>query len=540
MMKPIPPPSSKQVANSRYDSSRKIVLTSIFTSSIPALLGYLPYWSFLPLLIFQLEFVASLHDYGIVGRVKKYPSPKSLFAAADGAYTWQEVAEHNSEESAWISIDGLVYDVTEFIDKHPGGKEMILLSVGREATDLFNSYHPFTDRPRKVLAKYKIGSLATFEHPVYKPDSGFYQEATQAILEYFKSTGLDSKNPYTGIIRMAPVYIVFASCYIAIYTMTGLPMWSRFALAVLMGMCQGMPLTGWMHDASHSSIGRSERWWWTVGRFALDYVSGSSMLSWRNQHVMGHHVYTNVLGSDPDLPVSLEADPRRLVKEQAWGSVYKWQHIYLPPLYGILSLKSRVQDFTEVFSQLKNGPIRVNPISVQDHLRLISSKSLWFFYRVVVPYVFLEVVRGKYLGLIFLCTEFTTGYWLAFNFQVSHISEDAEFLFADMSKREEEKCPAVFEEEWAETQIKTTVDYGHDDVVAAYLSGALNYQTIHHLFPTVSQYHYPAITPIVMKVAEKHGMKFNVYGNFKDALGGHIKHLRQMGVEGKGAELKLE
>jgi len=315
---------------------------------------------------------------------------------------------------------------------------------------------------------------------------------------------------------------------------------ARFALAVLMGMCQGMPLTGWMHDASHSSIGHSERWWWGVGRFALDYFSGSSMISWRNQHVIGHHIYTNVMGSDPDLPVSLTSDPRRLVEQQAWASVYRWQHIYLPPLYGILGLKSRVQDFTEVFSQLTNGPIRVNPISVQDYLRLISSKATWAFYRIVVPYVFLNVVSGASLVWLFFTTEFTTGYWLAFNFQVSHISDDADFLFADMKKRETGKCPAVFEQEWAAAQIKTTVDYGHGSPLAAYLSGALNYQTIHHLFPSVSQYHYPAVTPIIMEVAKKHGLEFNVYDNFYDAFSGHIKHLRNLGLEGKAAELKLE
>lgn len=57
------------------------------------------------------------------------------------------------------------------------------------------------------------------------------------------------------------------------------------------------------------------------------------------QHVVGHHVYTNVFGADPDLPMHLEGDPRRLVDRQKNSSVYKYQHIYLPPLYGILGLK---------------------------------------------------------------------------------------------------------------------------------------------------------------------------------------------------------
>lgn len=57
------------------------------------------------------------------------------------------------------------------------------------------------------------------------------------------------------------------------------------------------------------------------------------------QHVVGHHIYTNVFGADPDLPETAEGDPRRLVHRQKYASFYRYQHIYLPPLYGILGLK---------------------------------------------------------------------------------------------------------------------------------------------------------------------------------------------------------
>lgn len=526
--------------NRRYLPARNFVLGATATSAAVCLTGTVGWWAFLPLLVLQLELTARLYDLGILGKIPKKPSSKSLFQSADGVFTWQELAAHNSEESAWVAVDGAVYDITEFIDRHPGGKEVILLAAGREATDLVNSYHPFSDVPRKILKKYRIGSLATFEHPIYKPDSGFYKEAAAEVKKYFDENNIESKNPWTGLVRMTPVYICFFSSFYAVYCADGVPLMFRIGLAIFMGMCQGMPLTGWMHDASHTSIGRSERWWWYVGRLSLDYVSGSSLLSWRHQHVIGHHVYTNVMGADPDLPTSLTADPRRLVPEQAWKKLYRWQHLYLPPLYGILGLKSRMQDFTEVYSRLENGPIRVNPIATQDYLRLISSKAMWAFYRLVVPFAFFSALSSREMAMLFFCTEFTTGYWLAFNFQVSHVSSEADFLFSDTKKRDDGKCPAVIDDEWAHTQVKTTIDYSHGNPLAAYFSGALNYQTIHHLFPTVSQYHYPALTPIVMKVAEKHDLKFVVFDSFLDAFSAHISHLRNLGLEGKAAELKLE
>jgi cytochrome b involved in lipid metabolism len=34
--------------------------------------------------------------------------------------TWEELEKHASEESCWISIRGGVYDVTDWVNDHPG------------------------------------------------------------------------------------------------------------------------------------------------------------------------------------------------------------------------------------------------------------------------------------------------------------------------------------------------------------------------------------------------------------------------------------
>jgi hypothetical protein len=79
---------------------------------------------------------------------------------------------------------------------------------------------------------------------------------------------------------------------------------------------QVLPLLHIMHDASHAAIGHNETWWKVVGRFTMDWFAGASMMSWHHQHTVGHHVYTNLLGVDPDMPVALQGDPRRLVNRQ--------------------------------------------------------------------------------------------------------------------------------------------------------------------------------------------------------------------------------
>ena len=122
--------------------------------------------------------------------------------------------------------------------------------------------------------------------------------------------------------------------------------------------------------------------------------------------------------------------------------------------------------------------------------------------------------------VLFLISELTTGTYLAWNFQVSHISTETEF-----SKKRDLN-------EWAKTQITSTVDYSHGDVIATFMSGALNYQTVHHLFPAISQYYYPELSGIVQEVCLEYGLTYNVLPSFIDAFKEHIRYLFKMGEMG--------
>jgi len=54
----------------------------------------------------------------------------------------QDVATHATRQSCWIIVSGQVYDVTEFLDQHPGGPSVILRYAGRDATKEYQSIHP--------------------------------------------------------------------------------------------------------------------------------------------------------------------------------------------------------------------------------------------------------------------------------------------------------------------------------------------------------------------------------------------------------------
>lgn len=75
-------------------------------------------------------------------------------------FTMDQVAEHKDRSSCYTVIRGMVYDVSAFIDKHPGGDMNILRSCGVDATAAFEAKHGGQEKPEATLAGFVIGTLA--------------------------------------------------------------------------------------------------------------------------------------------------------------------------------------------------------------------------------------------------------------------------------------------------------------------------------------------------------------------------------------------
>ncbi len=83
-------------------------------------------------------------------------------SSTTSTYTPQQVAEHASENDCWLIIDGSVYDVTKYINKHPGGAQEIVSMCGQDATNAFKTQGGRNGHPNKaynMLANLKIGTL---------------------------------------------------------------------------------------------------------------------------------------------------------------------------------------------------------------------------------------------------------------------------------------------------------------------------------------------------------------------------------------------
>ncbi|GFR06921.1 hypothetical protein TNCT_622001, partial [Trichonephila clavata] len=70
----------------------------------------------------------------------------------------RELAKHNTRKDAWISLRGKVYNITHYLDYHPGGEDELMRGTGKDATDLFNQVHRWVNA-ESMLQKCYIGVL---------------------------------------------------------------------------------------------------------------------------------------------------------------------------------------------------------------------------------------------------------------------------------------------------------------------------------------------------------------------------------------------
>ncbi|KAK3899467.1 FAD binding domain-containing protein [Staphylotrichum tortipilum] len=80
---------------------------------------------------------------------KKEESGPKAFTIPDTEYTLEEVAKHNKKEDLWVVVKGVVLDLTNWLDDHPGGPQALLNFMGRDATEEFEMLHD-----DEVIPKY--------------------------------------------------------------------------------------------------------------------------------------------------------------------------------------------------------------------------------------------------------------------------------------------------------------------------------------------------------------------------------------------------
>ncbi|MCC7160563.1 cytochrome b5 domain-containing protein [Candidatus Nomurabacteria bacterium] len=84
------------------------------------------------------------------------PTPKPVNTTP--SYTLTQVGAHSNSSSCWTIVRSTVYDLTPWIDQHPGGAGAILSMCGIDATADFEDQHGGQRRPENELQGFEIGT----------------------------------------------------------------------------------------------------------------------------------------------------------------------------------------------------------------------------------------------------------------------------------------------------------------------------------------------------------------------------------------------
>jgi len=122
-------------------------------------------------------------------------------------YTLKDVAAHNTIQTSWIVLHGKVYDVTKFLEDHPGGDQVLLDNAGKDGTSNFEDIG-HSDEAKKQLKQFLIGEIK-------EQDNASEKKNVQAVASSSKTS--DKKPESGGGFPLFILPLVFALAGITYY-----------------------------------------------------------------------------------------------------------------------------------------------------------------------------------------------------------------------------------------------------------------------------------------------------------------------------------
>ncbi|GAA6060455.1 hypothetical protein JCM10212_000883 [Sporobolomyces blumeae] len=115
-------------------------------------------------------------------------------------YTAEDVEAHSSASDCWVTYRGKVYDVTRFLEDHPGGDELILSYAGKDVEEVMDDpmEHSHSDSAYSVLDEYQVGRVVPGEmitNPDFEYEEGWEPEDSDVKSDWEKNQFLDLDRP---------------------------------------------------------------------------------------------------------------------------------------------------------------------------------------------------------------------------------------------------------------------------------------------------------------------------------------------------------
>lgn len=359
---------------------------------------------------------------------------------------------------------------------------------------------------QSVRIKFNTKDRPEFIKDLRKRVDNYFKENK---ISKFATNGMKLKTVFMMSLYYVPFILILTG--IANTTFLFYTMWAIMGF----GMA-GIGLTV-MHDANHGAYSKNHRLNNRLG-YTMNLL-GAYHITWKIQHNVLHHTFTNVHQKDEDI----SNEVMRFSPNEKRKIGYRLQMVYSIFLYGLLSLHRLIsKDFEQLARYSKLNLLAGQGLTFKRALLYsILIKIGYYSVMLVLPMLIVPVAWWVTL-LGFLLMHYISGIILALIFQAAHITGETEFF-----KVNEE---GTMENSWAVHQMKTTTNFGTKSKMLTWFVGGLNHQVEHHLFPSICHVHYSEISKIVEATAKDHDVEYNNEKSLFTALRSHFKFMNKLGM----------
>ncbi len=352
-----------------------------------------------------------------------------------------------------------------------------------------------------------------------KKDKEFAQALKSRVEAYFEDNNLSKKANSSMVLKTATLTIFYLIPIALLWFGAITNPWMVILLYGLLGVGQAGIGLSIMHDANHGAYSDKPRVNNLVSRY-IDAVGGSS-ITWRIQHNVLHHTYTNIDGFDEDIdtPPFLRFSPHSERRP-----IHRLQHIYAWFFYSLMTVFwITAKDFVQLARYEKMDLVRGQNTTYKAELtKMILFKVLYWIVFFIIPLLVLTPVISWWVVLVgFIMGHMLSGLILAAIFQPAHVLEELKF---DLPTEE-----GTMEVNQTVHQLETTANFANGSTFLSWYCGGLNFQIEHHLFPHICHIHYKKIAPIVKATAKEFGIPYHEHKTFVRALRYHTKMLKALG-----------
>lgn len=347
---------------------------------------------------------------------------------------------------------------------------------------------------------------------------GFFDTLKERVDEYFKTNNLEMHGNSTMKLKSLAIVSMYLIPYA--FMVSGIASSNLlvfYGLWLLMGV--GMVGIGCsiMHDSNHDSYSGNKGLNKYMGRIII--LVGGYDVTWRLQHNVLHHTYTNIEGLDHDIDAGILL---RFSPHTKRYGFHRYQHIYAWVLYGLLTFQwATIKDFKQVREYAKLDLLKKEKLTLKQALWQVTLyKIIYYAFIMVLPLLFAGVAWYHILAGFFVM-HFVAGLALSCIFQLAHVMEECEFPTPSDARK--------MENNWAVHQMLNTANFAPNNRILGWFIGGLNRQVEHHLFPYICHLHYKNISGIVRNTASEFGVPYYEQPSFRRALIEHGRMLRKMG-----------